>query len=84
MLLDSKLVEQARNADMLDFLGKHCGFTFTTKCGSYRCKQHPSLAIKNDRHSFYWHSKAIGGYGAIDYLTKIEGMTFRQAVETFV
>ena len=45
MYMDSKLIEQARNADMIAFLGKHCGFTFNTKRSAYRCKQHPSLAI---------------------------------------
>jgi len=79
--MNSKLVEQARNADMIVFLGKHCGFTFSTKRGAYRCKQHPSLAVKNDRLSWYWHSKGIGGFGSIDFLTKIEQMPFRQAVE---
>ena len=30
MYMDSKLIKQARNADMIAFLGKHCGFTFNT------------------------------------------------------
>ena len=84
MFMDSRLVEQARNADMIVFLGKHCGFTFSTKRGSYRCKQHPSLAIKDDRRSWYWHSKGVGGYGVLDYLTKVENVPFRQAVDMAV
>ena len=79
--MDSKLIEQARNADMIAFLEKYNGYTFTIKNGSYRCKQHPSLAIKDDRLSFYWHSKGIGGHGVLDYLVKVENMAFRQAVE---
>lgn len=82
MLMDSKLVGQARNADMIAFLGKHCGYTFTTHRGSYRCKQHPSLAVKNDRLSWYWHSKGVGGFGSIDFLMRIENVSFREAVET--
>jgi hypothetical protein len=31
--------------------------------------------------SWYWHSKSLGGFGVIDFLTKIEGMSFRGAVE---
>jgi len=80
-MIDSKLVEQARNADMIGFLAKYCGFTFASRRGVYRCKQHPSLAIKNDRLSWFWHSKGIGGYGALDYLMRIENTSFRAAVE---
>ena len=82
MMIDMNIVQQARNADLIDFLQKHCGYTFTKQRGSYRCKQHPSLAVKNDRLSFYWHSKAIGGYGPLDFLIKVEQASFRQAVET--
>jgi len=74
-------IEQARNADIIAFLEKYNGFTFAHRGGEYRCRQHPSLAVKSDRRSFYWHSKGIGGYGVIDYLTKVEGMAFREAVE---
>lgn len=80
--IDEKLVEQARHTDMLAFLEKYHGFTFTHQGGVYRCKQHKSLAVKDDRLSWYWHSKGVGGFGAIDYLTKIESLSFRQAVET--
>jgi hypothetical protein len=80
-MIDKQIVEQARNADMTAFLERHCNFTFDTRRGAYRCQQHPSLAVKHDRRSWYWHSKGIGGYGAIDYLMKIENMLFREAVE---
>lgn len=81
-IIDSKLVEQARNTDMLVFLEQHHGFTFAHRGGVYRCRQHPSLAVKGDRLSWYWHSRGVGGHGAIDYLMKMEHMPFRQAVET--
>ena len=79
---EPNLIEQARTADMLLFLKKHCGFTFTQRGGVYRCQQHLSLAVKADRLSWYWHSKSVGGYGALDFLMKIEHLPFRQAVET--
>jgi hypothetical protein len=74
-------VERARETDMIDFFEKHHGFTFTHRGGIYRCHQHPSLAVKNDRLSWYWHSQGIGGHGVIDYLMKMERLPFRQAVE---
>ena len=79
--IDANIVEQARSADVLAFLEKHHGFTFTHRGGVYRCRQHPSLAVKDDRLSWYWHSKGMGGHGALDYLMKIENLPFRQAVE---
>ena len=82
MLIDRNTVEQARNADIMAFLERHCGFTFAQVGGAYRCKEHSSLAVKSDRRSWYWHSKSVGGVGAIDYLTKIENMPFREAVGT--
>lgn len=79
--MDTKTVEQARNTDMIAFFERRCGFTFAHRGGVYRCEQHQSLAVKNDRLSWYWHSKGIGGHGALDYLMKVEHMPFRQAVE---
>ena len=81
MRIDENILHQARTADVLAFLEKYNGFTFTHQRGEYRCKQHPSLAIKDNRLSFYWHSKGVGGHGVIDYLTKVENMRFREAVE---
>ena len=80
-MIDAETVEQARNADVIAFLGKHCSFTFAHRGGVYRCHQHQSLAVKDDRLSWYWHSKGIGGHGALDYLIKVENMSFREAVE---
>jgi len=80
-MIDNKTIEQARSADILAFLGRRYGYSFTHKSGAYRCNQHPSLAVKNNRISWYWHSKGIGGFGVLDYLIKAENMSFREAVE---
>ena len=81
MLIDNKTIEQARNADIIAFLEKYSGFAFAHQSGAYRCQQHKSLAVKADRRSFYWHSKGVGGFGVLDFLTKVENMPFRDAVE---
>ena len=82
MMIDERTVEQARNADLIAFLGKRYGFTFAHQSGTFRCEQHKSLAVKDDRHSWYWHSKSIGGYGALDFLIIAECMPFREAIGT--
>ena len=81
MRIDEHTVAQARAADVVAFFEKYNGFTFAHRCGEYRCKQHPSLAVGNDRLAWFWHSRGIGGHGAIDYLVKVENIPFRQAVE---
>jgi len=81
MLIDFKTVEQARSIDVINFFEQHNSFTFNHQGGTYRCRQHPSLAVKNDRLSWYWHSKNIGGFGVLDYLIKIENLHFREAVQ---
>jgi hypothetical protein len=81
MRIDENTLAQARAADMVAFLEKYHGFTFAHRGGEYRCNQHKSLAVKSDRLSWFWHSKSIGGYGALDYLTKVENMPFREAEE---
>lgn len=84
MRIEDNILEQARMADVPAFFEKYNGFTFAHKGNEYRCRQHPSLAVKRDRLSWYWHSKGIGGYGVLDYLTKVEGIPFREAVELVI
>ena len=79
-MIDNKTIEQARNADIIAFFEKYHGFAFAHQGGEYRCEQHKSLAVKADRRSFYWHSKGVGGFGVLDYLVKVENMSFREAV----
>ncbi len=80
-MIDNNMVEQARCTDIIDFLEQRRGFTFIQRGGTFRCKEHESLAIKADRLSWYWHSQGVGGFGALDYMIKIENMTFREALE---
>ena len=81
-MFDEKTIDRARNADLISFFEKRYGFTFTNKGGVYRCSQHPSLAVKADRCSWYWHSKGVGGASTLDFLIIAECMPFREAVKT--
>ena len=78
---DSMVLEQVRSLCIITFFEQYRGFTFIRNGSTFRCKQHPSLAVKDDQRSWYWHSKGIGGYGALDYLIKVENMPFREAVK---
>lgn len=73
-------IQRARNADMVDFLERYEGFNFK-KVGSYiKCKEHNSLVICSDRYGWFWNSKDIGGSTAIDYVEKIYGKKFDEAI----
>lgn len=79
-MIDKTSLDNARSIDLITFLERFKGFHFRPTNGEYRCTEHTSLAIKNDRLSWYWHSKGIGGYGALDFLMKIEGYDFKVAL----
>lgn len=79
-MIDKTILDNARSIDLIAFLERYKGFHFRHSNGEYRCTEHTSLAVKSDRLSWYWHSKGIGGYGAIDFLMKIEGYDFKGAL----
>lgn len=79
-MIDKTSIDNARNIDLIAFLEQYKGFHFRHLGGEYRCAEHTSLAVKSDRLSWYWHSKGIGGYGAIDFLMKVKGYDFKGAL----
>jgi hypothetical protein len=50
--------------------------------GVYTTRAHDSLKISNGR--WMWHSRGIGGKSALDYLIKVNGMSFTGAVEQII
>jgi hypothetical protein len=82
--LDKAIIDKARSSDVVAFFERYHGFTFSRSGSEFRCNQHKSLSVSDNRLSWFWHSKGIGGYGALDYLIKVENMPFRSAVETLI
>ena len=72
-------IEKARSVDLLDYV-KRTEPGNVERCGhdEYRLKDHDSLKISNGK--FHWFSRGIGGTNAIDFLVKVRGMEFREAV----
>ena len=81
-MIDDKIIEHARTLDVVDFFRTRYGLDFIKRGSSFRAKQHPSLAVKADRLSWYWHSKNVGGFGVLDCLIHLENMAFGEAVAT--
>lgn len=78
-----KEIEKAREMDLLTYL-KYCepselvhfsGKTFTTRT-------HDSLKISNGK--WMWWSQGIGGKSALDYLIKVQGYSFTDAVARII
>ena len=78
--VDPEAVEKAKQVDLLSYLQQHEPGNLVRINGSNYCtKEHDSLKISNGK--WFWFSRGIGGYNALDYLTKVEEMPFVQAVQ---
>ena len=74
------LVSQAKQIDLLTYLQTYDPDELVSAGGGEFCtKSHDSLRIS---HGLWcWHSRGIGGKTALDYLIKVRGMGFMDAVE---
>ena len=78
-----EVITEAKRMDLLTYLKeyepgelvKYSGNTYTTRT-------HDSLKISNGK--WMWWSRGIGGKSALDYLIKVRGMTFIEAVQTIM
>ena len=78
MMSREQLIQEARQADLVEYL-RSKGVALKRKgVGSYCLVEHDSLVITGFKWT--WFSKGLSG-NALDYLIKVEGMTFRDAVE---
>ena len=78
---DSEAIERARQVDLLTYLQTCEPQELVHVSGNVYCtKTHDSLRISNGR--WCWFSRGIGGYSALDYLIKVNGYSFLEAMET--
>ena len=74
-------VRLARETDLLSYLQTNEPHELLPpKNGEYRTAAHGSLVISNGR--WYWNRGGFGGASALDYLIRVRGMGFVEAVET--
>ena len=80
--LEEDIIERAKNTDMIALLESEEGFSFKSTYGEreFKCIEHNSLVVNGNRRRWYWNSRQVGGNNTIDYLVKIRGMNFRDAV----
>lgn len=78
-----EVILKAKEMDLLTYLKNYEPYELVKLNGNTYCtKTHDSLKISNGK--WMWWSRGFGGYNALDYLIKVRGMTFLEAVETIV
>ncbi|MGN0152238.1 MAG: DUF3991 domain-containing protein, partial [Wujia sp.] len=79
MWISRETVARAKEMDALTWLSIHEPWNLVRiKGGYYTTKEHDSLKI--DHGKWCWWSHGIGGRSALDYLIKVKGLSFTDAV----
>ncbi len=78
-----EVIQQAKQIDLLTYLQQYEPNELVKfSADTYTTKSHDSLKISNGK--WMWWSRGIGGKNAIDYLVKVKGLSFVEAVETVI
>lgn len=75
-----EIVREVKQMDLLTYLKSYEPYELVHVSGNvYSTKTHDSLKISNGK--WMWWSRGIGGKSALDYLIKVKGLPFTEAVE---
>ena len=78
-----ELIIQAKQMDLLTYLKNYETYELVKFSDNTYCtRTHDSLKISNGK--WIWWSRGIGGRSALDYLIKVKGYSFLEAVETII
>lgn len=78
-----EVIERAREVDLFTYLQTYEPQELVHVSGNIYCtREHDSLRISNGK--WCWFSRGIGGHSALDYLIKVKGCSFMEAMEVVV
>lgn len=78
--IEPEVIQKAKKMDLLTYLQNYEPRELVHVSGNVYCtKSHDSLRISNGK--WCWFSQSIGGRSALDYLIKVNGYSFLDAVE---
>lgn len=78
-----ELVAKAKEMDLLTYLRNYePSMLVRLPGGEYCTREHDSLKISNGK--WCWWSQGIGGRSALDYLIKVQGIPFQEAVQVIL
>lgn len=76
-------IMKAKEMDLMTYLRNYEPQELVHVSGNTYCtREHDSLRISNGK--WYWFSQDIGGRSALDYLIKVKGLSFMEAVEAII
>lgn len=79
MWVTREQIDSAKQIDLLSYLMQYEPNNLKKVCNSTYCTvEHDSLKISNGK--WHWFSRHIGGKNALDYLVKVRGVSFPEAV----
>ncbi|MFZ5975120.1 MAG: toprim domain-containing protein [Bacillota bacterium] len=73
-------IARAKQVDLLDYLLANEPHNLKKTGHEYHLRDHDSLTVSNGK--WHWHSRGFGGTTALNYLVKVRGMEFTEAVQT--
>ena len=83
MWVTPEQIEKAKQMDLLTYLQSYePGNLKKISHDTWCTKEHDSLKISNGK--WHWFSRHIGGKTALDYLIKVKGLSFMEAVEAII
>ena len=75
-------IEKARSIDLMTYLQTYEPTELVHVSGKTYCtRTHDSLKINGSNGKWYWWSRGFGGYSALDYLIKVKGLHFMEAMK---
>lgn len=78
-----EVITEAKRMDLLTYLREYEPSELVKfSSNTYTTRTHDSLKISNGK--WMWWSRGIGGKSALDYLIKVRGMDFVEAVQTIM
>ena len=76
-------IQEARNITLLSYLqSTNPGILRHKSGGRYVHKDHDSFVIDNGKGQWFWNSQSQKGHSSLDYLMRVEGMGFLDAVQS--
>ena len=83
MIFTKEQIEECRKIDLLSYLAaKEPQNLKKVSATEYATADHDSLKISNGK--WMWWSQGFGGHTALDYLIKVRGMSFKNAIEAII
>ena len=83
IIFTDEQLQAAKSIDLLTYLQTHePGNVRKSGVNEYRLVEHDSLKISNGK--WFRHSRGYGGHNALDFLIKVRGMDFKDAVQSLL